>query len=619
MSENPDDLERKDGGTPAPERLNAAELRALLVRVRRHGWAFPIVILLGVLSSFAETFGVSLVILYLYTMMGRIHEASAAGGPLGHIFAHVSRWFPDPAALAPLLLAMILLKALIAGGHAMLGGVIQHRLGEDIRNDIHRRFLEVEYPYIRGLEQGEMLNVLATESWAVANTYRALSRILIGGTMILVMIASLLLLSWPLTAVATVGAAVLLVGVNVLARPARGLGRVSADVAEQMAKRTLQTLQGMRAIRAFAQEPAHQALFEEVSSDSRFAAARTEIMYAALTPVSELGYIILLAGIVGLASILRTPFPITLAAVAIVYRLQSPLRELQNTLLSLAEMEAPLHSVAKVLVETEKRSRPAGGICFSGLEHAIRFRDVSFRYEDDGPLALCRANFDIPARRTTAIVGASGAGKTTIVNLLLRLDEPTAGQILVDGTPLFAVDRASWLAQLAVAGQDVELMDSTIRANIQVSRADATDADIRQAARVAGVWDIIEAQPYGLDHWIGPHGANFSGGQRQRLGLARAFLRDPQILVLDEAMNALDAGMDKAIRANLAARFGDRTLVIITHKLETVLQCDHLIYIAGGRVVEQGLPSHLCADRGSSFRALLETAPSSTESDLSLA
>ncbi len=252
------------------------------------------------------------------------------------------------------------------------------------------------------------------------------------------------------------------------------------------------------------------------------------------------------------------------------------------------------------------------------MEHAIRFRNVSFRYTDDAPLALCEASFHVPAGRTTAIVGASGAGKTTIVNLLLRLDEPSTGEILLDDIPLSAVDRASWLAQLAVAGQDVELMDSTIRANIQVSRADATDADIREAARVAGIWDIIEAQPYGLDHWIGPHGANFSGGQRQRLGLARAFLRDPQILVLDEATNALDAGLDEAIRANLTARFGDRTLVVITHKLETALQCDHLIHIAAGRVLEEGEPTALIAQRDGSFRALLD-APQASGSNRKMA
>jgi ABC-type multidrug transport system fused ATPase/permease subunit len=600
------------------ERLSPGEMHELLHHARRHLWAFPIIITLGVISSFAETFGVSLVILYFYSAMGRINEAAAAGGPLGNIFAVVSRHFPNPGSLAPLVLLMILLKALVGGAHAMLSGAVQHRLGEDVRNAIHRQFLDVEYRYVRTFEQGEMLNVLATESWAVSNAYRSIGRILICGTIILLMTASLLAISWRLTALAVGGASLLLVTINLLARPARGLGRVTADVSQQMAARMLHTLQGMRAIRAFAQEGAHQSAFEGASRDARFVAVRTEMMYALLTPVSELGYVVLLASMVALAHSQHVSFPVTLAAVAILYRLQSPLKELQSNLLGLSEMEAPLKSVARVLMRSDKYYPPRGARPFSGLKRGIEFRNVSFRYEDGGPNALTRVSFSIPAGKTTAVVGASGAGKTTIINLLLRLDEPNTGQIRVDRAPLAELDRQAWLSRIALAGQDVELMDSTIRANIQVSRAEADDGDIREAARLAGILDVIESQAYGLDHWIGPQGANFSGGQRQRLGLARAFLRDPDILVLDEATSALDGALDEAIGRNIRTHFEGRTVIIITHKLDAVVHYDHLVCMVDGRIAEEGPPAVLLAKRDGAFRRMLDATPASTRRKMAL-
>ena len=204
--------------------------------------------------------------------------------------------------------------------------------------------------------------------------------------------------------------------------------------------------------------------------------------------------------------------------------------------------------------------------------------------------ALAGASFSILAGGTTAIVGESGAGKTTIVNLLLRLYPADAGTVLVDGVPLEQLSRPDWLSRTAVAGQDVELVEGTVAENIRMSRPEASDAEVRAAAELAGALDFIDALPEGFESWIGQQALNLSGGQRQRLGIARAVLRDPDLLILDEATNALDAALEDGIRAGLQKAFAGRTLVQETHREEAALAADHVVRIQGGRVVASGAP-----------------------------
>ncbi|WP_158278044.1 ABC transporter ATP-binding protein [Caulobacter endophyticus] len=246
-----------------------------------------------------------------------------------------------------------------------------------------------------------------------------------------------------------------------------------------------------------------------------------------------------------------------------------------------------------------------GDAPFEGLRDGIRFEAVCFAYGADEDDILKAVSFAIPAGKRTAIVGPSGAGKTTIVNLLLRLDEPSAGEILVDGQRLDTLRREDWLTRLAVAGQDVELMESTVRENIAVADSHASPASVSNAAKIAGLQPLIDELAEGMDHWIGNQGANFSGGQRQRLGLARALLRRPELLILDEATSALDAALEDAIQADLGRSRRGLTTVVITHRLTSVLHVDHLVVMKGGQVVEEGAPSVLLARGESHFSSML--------------
>jgi ABC-type multidrug transport system fused ATPase/permease subunit len=419
----------------------------------------------------------------------------------------------------------------------------------------------------------------------IADAYRSLTRILIGACSIVLFGVFLLALSWQITLTAFAGSIVLSLLLRRLARPAQALGRRVKQVHQELGEHMLMTIEGLRTIRAYGQEGVHQERFVRSSAEARRTSLALARLSSLLDPITEVGYLVILCVIVAAAMQWGTGLATILAAAALLYRLQPHAREIEGHLLYLAQIEPQLRSVRSML-QTEDTARDnQGHLPVQALRQSIRFEGVSFAYADGLPPALDNVSFEIPAGRTTALVGASGAGKTTLIHLLLRLYTPSAGTILTDGLPLQDLRRTDWLGLLAVAGQDVDLIEGTVLDNIRMADAAASQEDVLNAACMAGVAEFVDSLPEGYETWIGQQGHRFSGGQRQRLGLARALLRDPQLLILDEAMNSLDSDLESRIRQAINERFAGRTVLIISHRADTVRDADHVIHLHEGRVV----------------------------------
>jgi ABC-type multidrug transport system fused ATPase/permease subunit len=274
-------------------------------------------------------------------------------------------------------------------------------------------------------------------------------------------------------------------------------------VHQALGERMLVTLQGMRTIRAFGQEVVHHRIFVELSAKARRISLQLDRLSAVLNPVTEIGYLAILCFIIGAAGWLQASFATTLAVVALLYRLQPHVRELEGNLLYLAQLGPQLRSVRAMLDRCDKEYLPAGDRPISSLRHDVRFENVSFAYGGTREAALRNVSFTIRAGITTALVGPSGAGKTTIVNLLLRLYLPDSGCIRVDKINLQEIRRSEWLGILAVAGQDIDLIEGTLKDNILMARAEATDAEVAEAVQMAGLTEMIETLPHGYENWIG--------------------------------------------------------------------------------------------------------------------
>jgi ATP-binding cassette subfamily B protein len=236
---------------------------------------------------------------------------------------------------------------------------------------------------------------------------------------------------------------------------------------------------------------------------------------------------------------------------------------------------------------------------------AVRFEHVTFAYPG-GPPILSDVSFSVEPGQTVALVGQTGAGKSTTMSLLQRLWDPQSGGITVDGADLRAVSLESLRSHIGVVFQESLLFNRSIRENLRIGRADATDAEIEEACKLAQAHEFIIRQPQGYDTLVGERGASLSGGQRQRLAIARALVKDPPILILDEATSALDAATEAKVQQALKALMAGRTTFVIAHRLSTVREADMILVFAEGRIAERGSFDELVA-KGGVFAELVST------------
>ncbi len=589
----------------APRRAAFADLLRLLDLAPLPRWVTPVLVILGLACSLAETVGITLILLFFYLAMGQVELATSTGSLLGEALRRAANWLHGPTETAAVIFALIVARAALAFANGLISAQIGERINEFARNQVHLQYLSASYSFIQRHDEAQLMEVLGTETWLISGAYGSFTRIIVSSCSIFLFASFLLALSAKITVAALVASILISEGLRWLSSPTRALGSKVKRVHRELGEHMLMTLQGMRTIRAYGQEKSHQERFECASVEARQIALGLVRLNALIYPLTEVGYLLLLCAIIAFANFWNVGFATTLAAVALLYRLQPHLRELEGNLLYMAQIGPQLRSIRLMLSTDDKDYPNPGEYPIAALRDKISFDRVSFRYDSNTDLAIDQVSFDIPVGKTTALVGASGAGKTTIVNLLLRLYSPTDGVIRIDGRPLEEVLRTNWLGLLAIAGQDVDLVEGTIIDNVRMARRNASQDEVLHALRVAGISDFVGALPDKYETWIGQQGMRFSGGQRQRLGLARAILRDPQFLILDEAMSALDRDLEESVRAAIKQQFSDRTVLLITHRLETVVNADHVVYIDAGKVRLEGSPAKLLQDSTNSFSKAL--------------
>jgi ATP-binding cassette subfamily B protein len=250
---------------------------------------------------------------------------------------------------------------------------------------------------------------------------------------------------------------------------------------------------------------------------------------------------------------------------------------------------------------------PAHPLPLDDVRGEVRFEHVGFRYPDGPRAALDDVDLAVPAGATLALVGETGSGKSTLASLVARLNDPTTGRVTIDGIDVRDVTLADLARVVGVVSQETYLLHGTIRENLRHARPDATDAEMVDATRRAQVHEVIAALPDGYDTVVGARGHRFSGGEKQRLAIARTLLRDPRVLVLDEATSALDNTTERAVQAALDEASRGRTTITIAHRLSTVRDADLIAVLSHGRVVEQGTHEELM-DLGGRYAELAGAA-----------
>lgn len=551
-----------------------------------HRWVFPLLIGLGVAAAIAETLGISLAVLFLFSILGKTDSLAQVGGPFASLLQRLqSEAGADPSMIAGALVVLILCNAGLLYLNEVTSASMANHVAQRVRDLVHERYVTVSYRWLQEQEQGELIDTLSKETWIVADAFNSVAGTAVNLCAVLVFGAGLLVLSWQITLTAAVAAFATFGIMRALARPVRRLGEETLVENQILAERMLVSLHGMRTLRAFAQETYVLRLFAAASSEVRRLANRTERLKALVRPVGEagsLGALVLIAVVAGWAGV---DVPTIVASALLLFRLQPNLRAIDTNRLALDRMTAALRNV-RVMLQSEDKIWPTEGTqIFNGLEREIRFEGVTFVHDERRAPSLDSASFVIRLGEVTALAGPSGSGKSTVINLLLRLYEPRQGRILVDGCNLLTLRRDSWLARIAIAGQDVELVEGTVAQNIRLARHDATLEEIREACSIVEILNDIEAIPEGLDARIGPGGLSFSGGQRQRIGIARALIRRPEILILDEAMSALEPALEERIRARIFHMMEGKTVLTVSHRANSLRSADAVVQMSGGKVL----------------------------------
>jgi len=562
---------------------------------------------INLVTALIEGASIGLLALALYVIGGEAPGQTAGPrlGAVGPWLEHMVAAMGRDGAFLSLVLMAIGAQGLRSGcqflGEA-LSAHVQVRAHADAYQRIFAGLMRLEFARISAYRLGTLTDYLE-QTGHLGDLVDKVYTVVRSAFLVVVYGALLFWLSWPMTLAVLAAYGLISALLRRTVATVRRHAARSTSAAVELSERATEFLQAVRVIHLFARQGEAARDVTHLTRREMAGRWRATLWTKSVEPITEMLAMVgigafLIGGYLVLVPRGLTTLPLLIAFLLALYRVAPRFQSLYSHWAGLVAMAPSVRRVAEILRETEEHPIRIGGRPFPGLRRAIEFRRVTLRYRPEEPPAVSELSFTIPRGRCVALVGSSGAGKSTIADLLLGLYAPTSGSVLADEIDIATLEPASWRARLGVVSQEPFLFHASIRENIAFGNPQADMDAIIAAARAAHAEEFISRLAEGYDTVIGDRGFRLSGGQRQRIALARALVREPDILVLDEATSALDSESEQHIQLALEEQRGARTVLVIAHRLSTVVRADRIMVVAEGALVEQGTHDELLAHGG---------------------
>jgi subfamily B ATP-binding cassette protein MsbA len=480
---------------------------------------------------------------------------------------------------------------------------VMSRVLVDMQRDLATKLLRLPLARHQQDSRGDAISRITSDTF-VANRMQSMiyGDFLEDIGVVIMALVGAFILSWQLSlALLVVGPPVAIV-MSVFGRRIRKAAHRRQEQVSEVLQRIVQILSGIKVIKAFGAEKLEADAFQyELMRYFRRAVKVVKNRVYSRALVEFVSQFVMLAVLfLGIWAVIGDFWGLTLGTLVafsfVAGSLYKPLKALTHVWNGIHDALPSANRIFEVLDTPEELTEDPGARPITRLESGIRFRDVVFNYGREE--VLRGLDLEIPAGQTVALVGPTGAGKTTVADLVLRFHDPESGSVEFDGTDARKLTRTSLREMCALVSQDPFLFDATILENIRYGRQDASQGEIVEAARAANAHEFIEKLPEGYQTRVGELGSQLSGGQRQRITIARAMLRDPQILILDEPTSALDARAEQVVQEAVANLMKGRTVIVIAHRLSTVQAADKIAVLEGGRISATGTHEELCSRPG---------------------
>ncbi len=474
---------------------------------------------------------------------------------------------------------------------------VKYAVMRDLIVESFRTFFSARWLFFTTKIQGSLINTFTREVGVVGNAFSATALFFANGIQVCFYMAVPLTISWQVTAASLVFALVLVVPFFLLGRMNYRLGQINTSTANHMNHIMHESLGAAKLILGFGNQTKSQRALEEAYDAHRTATTRSQTL-ALATPF---GYEPLGLIVVVFALFMARSYDVPVAEMAVL------LWALRHTMPSVAEIAKQRNSLSNFFPSYEQIRRlndeaarlrhPRGEHRFAGLGRGIQVKNVTYAYPDQSE-TLSNISLEVETGTMVAFVGPSGSGKSTLIDLVMGFLAPSQGDILIDGRPLEEFDLQSFRDRVGYVPQDAPLFNTTIRENLHWAKDDATETELVNACKLANADSFIRDLPDGYETLVGDRGVRLSGGQAQRVALARAILRKPDLLILDEATSSLDTESERSIQEAVESIAEDTTILVIAHRLSTVVHADKIYVIDEGRIVEQGTYQELVGARG---------------------